>query len=768
MPRTRSKACPRLELGHGTPNGSPHGAPHGAARGLKSQDRRGRQAGRVGLFARLDALARNLWWTWNSTPQRLFAALDPVLWEATNHNPIATLARLSPDRRTALLNDADFARLLGRAEAELNEYLTARTWFQRTANRHEKGLRVAYFCAEYGLHEALPQYAGGLGVLAGDHLKAASDLGVPLVAVGLLYRSGYYRQSFDSSGATRVAYPEYDFSLLPISDTGRQVAVPLDKRLVHARIWLVQVGRVPLYLLDTDVPENQPRDRAITRVLYGGDQVTRIQQEIILGVGGVLALRELGHDPNVFHINEGHAAFCTLQRLRELRQAGVPLEAAEERVWQSTVFTTHTPVPAGHDRFPPEMVLRWLRPVIADIGLPHDAFLALGRENPESRREPFCMTVLALGLSQRTNGVSRIHGAVSRAMWQNVFEAARPEDVPIGHVTNGIHAPTWLATEIEPLYQRYLRPRWVGAGPENDWWKHAARIPPAELWRVRTLLRRKLIAFIRQRLRQQLEAGFGSPKELAVAYESLDENALTIGFARRFATYKRATLIFRDLRRLAAILNDPHRPVQLVFAGKAHPRDVAAQAFAQTVWRYARRPELRGRIVLLEEYDMNVARALIAGCDVWLNNPLRPQEASGTSGMKPALHGGLNCSVLDGWWAEAFNGRNGWAISPDKDVDGREADPCAAALEQCCLNRSHSRRTAAQLDRRDAEALYELLETQIVPQFYDRDRAGIPQQWVARMLESMRSICGQFGAARMVGEYVRDYYLPAWSADKAT
>jgi starch phosphorylase len=741
----------------------------------KTQPRRGRQP-RTTLITRLDALARNLWWTWNRTPQRLFAALDPVLWEASNHNPIATLAGLSPQRRGALVNDTHFARLLKQAEAELRDYLTGRTWFERTAHGWRRDLRVAYFCAEYGLHESLPQYAGGLGILAGDHLKSASDLGIPLVAVGLLYRSGYYRQSFDAAGATHIVYPEYDPSRLPLSDTGRRVAVPLKKRRVQARIWLAQVGRVPLYLLDTDLPENRRGDRAITHVLYGGDQVTRIQQEIILGVGGLLALRELGHNPNVFHLNEGHAAFCILQRLSKLRQAGWSLEDAEEQVWKSTVFTTHTPVPAGHDRFPPTLVSRSLRPLIDNIGLSSEAFLALGREHPESRREPFCMTVLALGMSQGINGVSSVHGAVTRAMWQNVFEAARPEDVPIGHVTNGVHPQTWLAAEVEPLYQRHLRPRWLGAGPEHDWWRRARLIPSAELWRARNLLRRKLVAFVRQHLRQQLEAGLGSPKELAAAYESLDENALTIGFARRFATYKRATLIFRDVKRLAAILNQPRRPVQIIFAGKAHPRDAAGQALAQRVWRYARRPELRGRIIVLEDYDMRVARVLTAGCDLWLNNPIRPQEASGTSGMKAALHGGLNCSILDGWWAEACNGRNGWAISPEiqGDADSTASEQgngpaialgqtggAASALAEYRTSEASSPRTAAQRDRRDAQALYTVLESEIVPLFYDRDRAGVPQRWVGRMLESMRTICGQFNTHRMVGEYVRDYYLPA-------
>ncbi len=694
--------------------------------------RRGATASEVAT--RLAALARNLWWTWNPDPQRLFAALDPVLWEATQHNPIRTLAALPPERRAALADDGPLLALLADCERQLKRYLAAPTWFQRAAAPHQRRMRVAYFCAEYGLHECLPLYAGGLGVLAGDHLKSASDLGVPLVAVGLLYRSGYYRQALRADGTTAVIYPDYDFTQLPLHDTGRTIRVPLGGRSVRVRIWRAQVGRVPLYLLDTDVAGNAPADRAITQRLYGGDSETRIRQEIVLGMGGVRALAELGERVTVYHLNEGHAAFCVLERLRQLRAAGEAWERAKQLVFESTVFTTHTPVPAGHDRFAPPLFRRYFDPLARELGLRPAELLALGREPPADQAAPFCMTVLALRLAERVNGVSELHGDTTRRMWKHVYGLAEPDRVPIGHVTNGIHTETWLAPEARPLYDRYLKPRWVGAGPENDWWRAVDAIPAAELWALRNLLRRKLVQFVRQRLVHQIQRRCEPLDELIEALNTFDEHALTIGFARRFATYKRAALIFHRPQRLAALLNDPLRPVQIVFAGKAHPADHEGQALAQEVYRQARAAGFRGRVALLEEYDMHVGRLLTSGCDVWLNNPLRPQEASGTSGMKPPLHGGLNCSVLDGWWPEAWNGRNGWAIG-----DGTP------------------RATRAAQDRADAELIYRLLEREIVPLFYTRDGRGVPQGWVRRMKDSMRSVCGVFNTHRMVAEYVRLY-----------
>lgn len=692
---------------------------------------------RAGVLERLDRLGRNLLWSWDVETQRLFASVDPLLWDATYHNPLQMLSRLTPERVAAIENDADFAQRLNESEQRAAEYMSARTWFERVKPARGKTFRVAYFSAEFAVSECMQQYAGGLGVLAGDHLKSASDLGVPLVGVGLLYRSGYYRQQFAADGATRVTYPSYNFEQLPIVDTGCRVAIPLGKREVTARVWRMDVGRTPLLLLDTDTPENRGADRAITATLYGGDNETRIQQEIVLGIGGVRALEALGLKATVFHLNEGHAAFCGLERLRGLVARGEKYERAFDSVRTSTVFTTHTPVAAGHDRFSPQLTMKYLAPIADALSLNREQFMRLGRENPRDTQAPFCMTALALRLSDRRNGVAALHGETTRKMWKDIFGVARHEDTPIGHVTNGVHSQTWIAPEIAPLYTRYLKPRWLGAGPRDDWWKNADRIPARDLWAIRQVLRQKLVHFVRQRLSEQALKRGASAGEVAEAYSALREDALTIGFARRFATYKRAPLIFQDIKRLSRILCDEKRPVQLLFAGKAHPRDADGQRFAQLVYQHARNNGFRGRVAIIEEYDIHVGRMLISGCDVWLNNPIRPMEASGTSGMKPPLHGGLNFSILDGWWPEAYNGKNGWAIGDD-----RKSAPAAR-------------------DKNDAAAIYQLLEREAVPLFFRRDSAGLPQAWITRMRESMKTVCAEFSSHRMVGEYVEKYYVPA-------
>lgn len=704
----------------------------------RAKTRRDGRLDPVRLRARLRQLALNLWWTWNADPQRLFAALEPALWEAGNHNPSELLERLAPERLAFLAHDDALVALLQDCEKQLAHYLSAETWFDRTARGRQRKLLVAYLCSEYALHESLPLYAGGLGVLAGDHLKSASDLGIPLVALGLCYRHGYYRQSFTADGGTRVEFPQHDFSRMPLSDTGKRIHVLLAGRAVHARLWLALVGRTRLILLDSDLPENAPADRRITDKLYQGDTAHRLEQQLLLGVGGVLALDALDIRPSVYHLNEGHAAFCGLERLRHFRAAGHSHDHAVDLVRRSTVFTTHTPVPAGHDRYAPRLLLKYFRPLAEDVGLTGHDLLALGRENPVDEREPFCMTVLALNLAERCNGVAALHGDTSRKMWQRLFAAPRPADVPIRHVTNGVHSQSWLAPEMRPLYDRYLKPRWVGAGPQDDWWKAAQRIPPAELWQARTMLRARLITFIRARLAEQIARRVGPLEELALAHQALSDQALTIGFARRFTTYKRAPLIFLDPRRLARILGDARRPVQLIFSGKAHPADEGGLEFARRVYRAAGLAGLRGRVVLLENYDMHIGRMLTSGVDVWLNNPVRPQEACGTSGMKAPLHGGINCSILDGWWPEAYDGRNGWAIG-----DSRE------------------RKSAAAQDRHDAGALYALLERAIVPEFYTRSRDGLPSAWIRRMVASMKTVCGRFSAHRMLAEYTQDYYWPA-------
>lgn len=692
----------------------------------------------VDFVERVRRLAGNLSWTWSADAQRLFAALDPLEWAASEHAPLRTLARLPAHRRARLEADPAILALLEACEQEQQAELSGASWFDRTARGHDRGLLVAYFCSEYALHESMQQYAGGLGVLAGDHLKSASELGIPLVAVGLLYRSGYYRQSLAPDGSTQVAHPRYDFADWPLVDAGCRIACPLGKRSVAAKVWTLAVGRTTLVLLDADVPENPPRDRRLTQALYQGDPEHRMAQQILLGMGGLLALDALNLRPTVYHLNEGHAAFCGLERLRRLQAGGYPFDDAIDMVRNSSVFTTHTPVPAGHDRYAIPLVRKYFAGLAAELGMAWRDFVALGREDPRDAKEPFCMTVLALRLSRHCNGVARLHGETTRKMWMKLYGAEAPNQVPIAHVTNGVHPRTWLAPEMAALYERYLKPKWVGAGPEDDPWARAGSIPAVELWRTRELLRARLVAFVRERLIRQAQQRGATATEVAWAATALNENALTIGFARRFATYKRAPLILSDARRLARLLNDPRRPVQLIFAGKAHPADLPGQAFVRTIAQFTQRPEFRGKVVLLEDYDMEIGRRMTSGADVWLNNPIRPMEASGTSGMKPPLHGGLNLSVLDGWWPEAFDGSNGWAIGDGRELRSRRAQ-----------------------DRYDAGCLYAALERQVIPKFYARDKSGVPQAWVSMMKRSMKTIGRPFSSHRMLGEYTMDYYLPA-------
>lgn len=686
------------------------------------------------LADRVRALAHDLYWTWEPAIQRVFAALDPAIWKASHHNPLVTVQVASPARLQALAADADFLALIAAAESARRDYHRSKSWFRRTADARQRRMKVAYFCSEYALHESIPQYSGGLGVLAGDHLKAASDLGVPLVAIGLYYRHGYYRQEVLADGSTRALYPDYPPQLFPLSDSGVEFDCPVGTRKVRVKLWQMQVGRVPLYLMDTNLAPNRAAERELTAGLYKGEADLRLRQQVLLGVGGVRALAALGIRPTVCHLNEGHAAFANLERMRELVASGRSFDRALAQVRARSVFTTHTPVPAGHDRYPLAQVTRALRPLLQELKLDAAGLGALGREDPANRQEDLCMTVLALRTSARVNGVAALHGQVSREMWQGAYGAARPGEVPIGHVTNGIHTRSWLHPAAAAVYHKHLRPRWNGAGPEAPWWQRVDRIPDAELWRLRGDLRAQLVHFLRERAVEQAQRHGGSDPEVLAASRLFDPAALTLGFARRFATYKRAPLIFQQAERLARILGDEARPVQIVFAGKAHPRDAEGQDFLRRIHRLAARPAFRGRVLVLEEYDMEVGRALTSGCDVWLNTPLRPHEASGTSGMKPPLHGGLNCSILDGWWPEAYNRRNGWAIG-----DGTQY------------------RSRARQDHADAAALYELLEDHIVPLYYQRNRAGIPTQWLKRVRESLLSIPEQFSAQRMVADYLKLY-----------
>ncbi len=687
-------------------------------------------------LARLKDLALNLRWAWHPDTVALFRRLDEDGWEGSYHNPVLTVQRLDRDRLKAAANDPDFLAHLDRVAADLDAYLAGDgAWFGEAHGREAAGL-VAYFSMEFGLTECLPTYSGGLGVLAGDHLKSASDLGVPLVGVGLFYRRGYFRQVLDESGWQHDRDEDNDPARLPMAPalgsdgTPLTIELPFPGRTVAARVWRLRVGRVDLYLLDTDAPENAPEDRALTDRLYGGDVETRIQQEIVLAFGGCRALDALGIAPAVYHMNEGHAAFLSLERARRLmEETGLPFAEVRATVARGLVFTTHTPVAAGHDYFPPELMARYLGDYAGTLGLSLHDLLALGRKHPDDAGEYFCQTILALRMAGRSNGVSKLHGAVSRRMWRDLWPGTPEDEAPIGHVTNGVHLPSWRAEG--------LADEGTEAAP--------ARLTDGELWAARGRGRAALVQFARRRLRDQgLRHGLWDPAA-GEAGARLDPAALTIGFARRFATYKRATLLLRDPERLARILTHPERPVQIIFAGKAHPRDDGGKALIQRIVELSRGGLFGGRLVFLEGYDIAVARALVQGADVWLNNPQRPYEASGTSGMKAAANGVLNVSTLDGWWAEAWeegmgeDGRAvGWAIGRGEQYEDPE----------------HGARV-------EAEALYELLEREVVPAFYERDAEGVPQRWVARMRASMAQVPAFFNTDRMVREYTEHFYLPA-------
>jgi starch phosphorylase len=701
-------------------------------------------------LAPLHELASNLWWAWNHAAMDLFRRLDADAWDATGHNPVALLGRVDQRRLREAAADAGFVAHLERVLGEFRTYVAAEsTWFSR---RYPGGHRpiTAYFSAEFGLTECLSIFAGGLGLLAGDHLKSASDLGLPLVAVGLLYQEGYFRQQLNDAGWQQELYVNNDFHTLPLTleqstpGTPFSVAVALPGRTLRAQVWRAQVGRVPLYLLDTDLPENSAEDRAITAQLYGGDLEMRLKQEILLGIGGYRALRAVGVRPTVYHMNEGHSAFLVFERIRDLMQdRGLSFSAAREVATAGLLFTTHTPVPAGHDYFPVDMLDRYLAEYPPSFDLSREQTWDLGRLRPGSG-ETFGMTILALRLAAYSNGVSRLHGEVSRQMWQGLWPPLPVDEVPISHVTNGVHLRSWISREVDGLYQRYIGPDWHEAPADSRVWREGLeRVPAEELWRTHELRRQRLITFARRRLRNQAEQRAATRAEVEGADEALNVGTLTIGFARRFATYKRATLLLSNTERLARLVSDPERPIQLIFAGKAHPRDDAGKELIRQIVRLSREEPFRRRLVFLEDYDTNVARELVQGADVWLNTPRRPEEASGTSGMKAAANGALNASVLDGWWAEAWDDLNrpetpiGWAIG-----------------------RGESYASPEEQDAIESEALFDVLERDIVPTFYNRDADGIPRRWIAAMKASIGRLSPIFNTHRMVGEYTERFYAP--------
>jgi starch phosphorylase len=694
---------------------------------------------------RLWELARNLWWSWDHDTGSLFRDLDPVRWRQLNQNPVALLNEFPLDKLENRASDMVLHSRITYAYRRMREYLEGgRTW----GARHAGVLRprpVAYFSAEFGLHESLPIYSGGLGVLAGDHIKSASDLDIPLIGIGLFYGQGYFRQWLDRSGWQHEDYLETDVNQLPmepaIDHTGTPLEIQIETRggSIRAKVWRVRVGRCDLLLLDSDVEGNAPEDRELTSRLYGGDRRTRIRQELLLGVGGFRALKALGITPGVLHLNEGHSAFVVLEAVRtRMQEEGLSFDRAVPRVSREVVFTTHTPVPAGHDRFPADLVEEHLGPLRDSLDLSEEGLMTLGRENPTDANETFCMTVLGLKLSRRANAVSALHGEVSRAMWVGLTPGRSEDDVPIGHITNGVHVHSWLAPQMVRLYDRHLGTGWHLHSSEARTWEGIENVDDGELWETHIHLKSRLIEFVRRRAVEQAERR-GEPREIVQRLSRVfSPDALTIGFARRFATYKRANLVLADLQNLASMVNDPKRPVQFVFAGKAHPHDEPGKRILQQIAQLMRDPLFADKFIFIEDYDINVGRHFVQGVDVWLNNPRRPQEASGTSGQKVVLNGGLNLSILDGWWAEAYDGLNGFAIG---------------------TGRTHVDMNLH--DRRDAENLQRALRDEVIPLYYQRDHDGLPRGWIKRMKRTIRTLGWRFNADRMVMDYTLKCYVPA-------
>ena len=708
--------------------------------------------GRVAVFpvmpdriSRLYELAFNLWWSWNQPAQELYKVIDPTLWDEVNHNPVRFLSQVHPDKLNQTAGDSAYLEKYDGVLANFDAYMHPDTpsWF-KTAHPELEGQTIAYFSAEFGLHEALPIYSGGLGILSGDHCKAASDLGLPFIGIGFLYPQGYFIQHITRDGQQEAIYEKLHFSEVPATPAtnpkGEEVMISVDLpgRRVYAKVWRIQVGRIPLFLMDTDVDPNQPSDRDLSARLYGGDHELRVAQEIVLGIGGVRAVRELGYNPFAWHMNEGHSAFLGLERTRELVQGyGLNFAEAREAVAASGVFTTHTPVPAGNDVFGFDLIDKYFNQFWPQLGLSREEFLYFAHQQ-QTWGDSYSMTVLALKMSGGHNGVSKLHGAVSRKMWEFLWPGVDSEEVPISYITNGVHTQTWLARELWDLYSRYLGANWLENLDDPAIWEALDNVPDKELWDIHSQLKVKLLDFVHQRVREhRLEIGEG-PHDVAEAEHLLDPKALTIGFARRFATYKRATLIFRHAERIKKLLNDPDRPLQIIFAGKAHPADEPGKAFIQQVFQISKEEGFKGKIVFLENYDMNMARYLVSGVDVWLNNPIRPLEASGTSGQKASLNGAPNASILDGWWPEAYNGKNGWALGEERTYQDQNT-----------------------ADEADSLDLYERLEEDIIPLYYELGEDQVPNGWVATMKESIKTIAPVFSTRRMVKDYTDLLYIPA-------
>jgi starch phosphorylase len=695
-------------------------------------------------IGRLRELAYNLWWTWQPDAQRLFSRINSDLWERLSHNPIRLLRELERSALNDVAQDQAYLDLYDRVFKAFDEYLVQQDTWSARAHPDLDQSSIAYFSMEFGLHETLPIYSGGLGVLAGDHLKESSDLGLPLTAVGFMYAQGYFSQRISEDGWQEAINNPMNFDHLPVvpilNADGKPltVAAQLPDRAINLRLWEVRVGRVALILLDSNVNGNTADDRLLTARLYWSDLDKRVMQEVLLGVGGVRALRALECNPKVWHMNEGHAAFLILERARELVAAGSTFEEAINQTREHNVFTTHTPVPAGNDEFPLWLMDKYLGALWPELGLSRDQFIDLARHQMPWG-ESFSMGVLALRYSHGRNAVSELHGHVSRDMWKFMWpETEDKDDVPITYVTNGVHTPTWMARRLRVLLGKYLGADWLDHLDEPGLWDKLNDVPAEELWAVRQHQKRKMAFYLRDRVRDRWTQGGFHPVQVVASGVLLNPYALTIGFARRFATYKRASLILSDVERLLKLTNQPNMPVQIIFAGKAHPADDPGKRLIQEIYRTVKKAENGGRLVFLEDYDMNVARYLVQGVDVWLNTPRRPLEASGTSGMKAGLNGALNFSILDGWWREAYNGKNGWAIGEDREMESSDAQ-----------------------DKADADSMYSALENEIIPLYYDRDATWLPREWIERVKESLRTVTPQFGTRRMVKEYVDRLYVPA-------
>lgn len=696
------------------------------------------------MINRLRDIAYDFWFSWNPAGIEFFRSINSELWREVEHNPVKFLMRVRKEDLERAAQDEDYLILYKRVFDLYDRYMSQDTWFAQKYPEHKEDI-IAYFSAEFGLHESHPIYSGGLGLLAGDHCKSASDLGLPFIGVGLLYKQGYFHQRINSAGKQEAEYPHLNFYELPITPVNNpdgsqlDVTVQLQGRTVFVQVWKVKVGRITVYLLDTDTSKNAPQDRILTGQLYGGDREYRISQEIVLGVGGVRALRAMRINPSAWHINEGHAAFLIVERIRELMRYMVSFETAREVVRASTIFTTHTPVPAGHDLFTEELITKFFNVMVNEMGISMKSLKDLAWD---VARDSFNMTLLALRHAYLSNGVSKLHGKVAREMFQSEYRGLHPEEIPVFSVTNGVHVETWMAVELKELFARYIGKKWFEQITEREMWEKVDQIPDQELWRVHRLLKERLISFARVNLKQQRRRNREPVQSILEIDEYLDPDILTIGFARRFATYKRANLLFRTPERLERLLNNNERPVRFVFAGKAHPADTLGQELIKKIYEFSLKPGFRGRILLLENYDIHLARHMVHGVDVWLNTPRRPMEASGTSGLKASLNGLINVSTLDGWWPEAYDGKNGFVVGSDSPYLSDEIQ-----------------------DQDDCFSLYSVLEEKVIPMYYRRED-GVSPEWVRMMKETIKTIAPVFNTGRMVAEYTDRFYIPAINRGK--